>query len=33
MYQLARQRGPIRQRTFEITLDAPGVRAYIFTFG
>jgi thiol-disulfide isomerase/thioredoxin len=33
MYQLVRQRGPIRQRTFEITFDGPGVRAYVFTFG
>jgi thiol-disulfide isomerase/thioredoxin len=33
MYQLVRQRGHIRQRTFEITFDAPGVRAYVFTFG
>ena len=33
MYQLVRQRGPIRERTFEIAFDAPGVRAYVFTFG
>ena len=33
MYQLVRQRGPIRQQTFEITFDGPGVRAYVFTFG
>ena len=33
MYQLVRQRGAIRQRTFEITFDGPGVRAYVFTFG
>jgi thiol-disulfide isomerase/thioredoxin len=33
MYQLVRQRGPIHQRTFEITFDGPGVRAYVFTFG
>jgi thiol-disulfide isomerase/thioredoxin len=33
MYQLVRQRGPIRQRAFEITFDGPGVRAYVFTFG
>lgn len=33
MYQLVRQRAPIRQRTFEITFDGPGVRAYVFTFG
>jgi thiol-disulfide isomerase/thioredoxin len=33
MYQLVRQHGPIRQRTFEITFLDPGVRAYVFTFG
>ena len=33
MYQLVRQRGPIRQRTFQITFLAPGVGAYVFTFG
>jgi thiol-disulfide isomerase/thioredoxin len=33
MYQLVRQRGAIRQRTFEITFDDPGVRAYVLTFG
>jgi thiol-disulfide isomerase/thioredoxin len=33
MYQLVRQRAPIRPRTFEITFDGPGVRAYVFTFG
>jgi thiol-disulfide isomerase/thioredoxin len=33
MYQLVRQRGPIRQRTVEITFLDPGVRAYVFTFG
>jgi thiol-disulfide isomerase/thioredoxin len=33
MYQLVRQRGGARQRTFEITFDKPGVRAYVFTFG
>ena len=33
MYQLVRQRGPVRQRTFEITFLDPGVRAYVFTFG
>jgi Thioredoxin like C-terminal domain len=27
------QRGPIRQRTFEITFDDSGARAYVFTFG
>ncbi len=33
MYQLIRQRGAIRQRTFEITFRHPRVRAYVFTFG
>jgi thiol-disulfide isomerase/thioredoxin len=33
MYQLVRHRGPIRQRTFEITFRDAGVRAYVFTFG
>jgi thiol-disulfide isomerase/thioredoxin len=33
MYQLVRQRGRIRQRTFEISFGAPGVSAYVFTFG
>jgi thiol-disulfide isomerase/thioredoxin len=33
MYQLVRQRGPIRERTFEITFLHPGARAYVFTFG
>jgi thiol-disulfide isomerase/thioredoxin len=33
MYQLVRERGRIRQQTFEITFDDPGVRAYVFTFG
>ena len=33
LYQLVRQRGPINDRTFEITFDAPGVEAYSFTFG
>ena len=33
MYQLVRQRGPIRRRTFEITFEDPGVHAYVFTFG
>ena len=32
MYQLVRQR-TIRARTFEITFNDPGVRAYVFTFG
>jgi len=33
LYQLIRQRGPITDRTLEITFDAPGVRAFAFTFG
>jgi thiol-disulfide isomerase/thioredoxin len=33
MFQLVRQRGPIRQRRFEIAFRDPGVRAYVFTFG
>jgi hypothetical protein len=33
LYQLVRQRGPIADRTFEIAFHAPGVEAYVFTFG
>ena len=33
LYQLVRQSGPITDRTFEIRLLDPGVRAYAFTFG
>jgi hypothetical protein len=33
MYQLIRQRGPVAERTFEITFLDPGVHAYVFTFG
>jgi thiol-disulfide isomerase/thioredoxin len=33
MYQLIRQRPPIRQRTFQITFLDAGARAYVFTFG
>ena len=33
MYQLVRQRGPIRERTAEIAFHEPGARAYVFTFG
>jgi thiol-disulfide isomerase/thioredoxin len=33
MYQLVRQIGPVRDRTFEIEFLDPGVRAYVFTFG
>jgi thiol-disulfide isomerase/thioredoxin len=33
LYQLIRQPGTITDRTFEITFLAPGVEAYVFTFG
>ena len=33
LYQLIRERGSITDRTLEITFDAPGVEAYVFTFG
>jgi thiol-disulfide isomerase/thioredoxin len=33
LYQLIRERGPITDRTFEIEFTAPGVEAYVFTFG
>ena len=33
LYQLVRQQGEIQERTFEITFLAPGVEAYVFTFG
>jgi hypothetical protein len=33
LYQLVRQRGSITDRTFEIAFHAPGVEAYVFTFG
>jgi thiol-disulfide isomerase/thioredoxin len=33
LYQLVRQRGPITDRTFEITFPEPGAQAYAFTFG
>jgi hypothetical protein len=33
LYQLVRQPGAVRERTFEIAFDEPGVRAYVFTFG
>ncbi len=33
LYQLVRERGPIADRTFEITFLASGVEAYVFTFG
>jgi thiol-disulfide isomerase/thioredoxin len=33
LYQLVRQRGAVRERSFEIRFDAPGARVYAFTFG
>jgi thiol-disulfide isomerase/thioredoxin len=33
LYQLIRQPGPIADRTLEIVFRAPGVEAYVFTFG
>jgi len=33
LYQLIRQRGPVTDRTFEITFTGPGAQAYVFTFG
>jgi thiol-disulfide isomerase/thioredoxin len=33
LYQLVRQRGRIADRTFSIDFRAPGVEAYVFTFG
>jgi thiol-disulfide isomerase/thioredoxin len=33
LYQLIRERGSIVDRTFEIVFLAPGVEAYVFTFG
>jgi thiol-disulfide isomerase/thioredoxin len=33
LYQLIREPGSITDRTFEITFRAPGVEAYVFTFG
>jgi cytochrome c biogenesis protein CcdA/thiol-disulfide isomerase/thioredoxin len=33
LYQLVRQRGAVRERTFEITFLDAGVQAYAFTFG
>jgi thiol-disulfide isomerase/thioredoxin len=33
LYQLVREPGSITDRTFEITFHAPGVEAYVFTFG
>ena len=33
LYQLVRQPGAVRERTFEIAFHEPGVRAHVFTFG
>jgi hypothetical protein len=33
LYQLVREQGPITDRTLEIAFAAPGVEAYVFTFG
>jgi thiol-disulfide isomerase/thioredoxin len=33
LYQLVRVDGPVRERTVEVTFDAPGAEAYAFTFG
>ncbi|KMO42769.1 cytochrome C biogenesis protein [Methylobacterium variabile] len=33
LYQLVRQSGPVRERTFAIRFHRPGVRVYAFTFG
>lgn len=33
LYQLVRQKGRIRARTFTITFLDPGVEAFAFTFG
>ena len=33
LYQLARERGTVRERTLEITFLEPGAEAYVFTFG
>jgi thiol-disulfide isomerase/thioredoxin len=33
LYQLVRQRGPVTERTFEISFLDPGVQAYAVTFG
>jgi thiol-disulfide isomerase/thioredoxin len=33
LYQLVRQHGVIRERTMEVSFDAPGAEAYVFTFG
>jgi hypothetical protein len=33
LYQLLRQPGAVEERTFAIAFQAPGVEAYVFTFG
>ncbi|MGY1792424.1 thioredoxin [Geodermatophilus sp. SYSU D00525] len=33
LYQLVRQPGPVRDRLFEVEFTAPGVAAYVLTFG
>ena len=33
LYQLIRQDGGVRDRTFEITFTEAGAQAYVFTFG
>jgi hypothetical protein len=33
LYQLIRQKGEIKDRTFEIEFLDPGVQAFVFTFG
>jgi thiol-disulfide isomerase/thioredoxin len=33
LYQLIRQKGSVRDRTFEVEFLDPGARAYVFTFG
>jgi thiol-disulfide isomerase/thioredoxin len=33
LYQLVREHGAVRERTFEITFLEPGAEAYVFTFG
>jgi hypothetical protein len=33
LYQLVREPGEVEERTFEIAFLAPGVEAYVFTFG
>jgi thiol-disulfide isomerase/thioredoxin len=33
LFQLVRQRGPVREHTFEIEFLDPGIAVYVFTFG